>query len=185
MPTGLVVLAAVQEHGAEAGGLPGPFRLEPGLIVWTWIVFLALFFLLRRFAWPAILKATEERERRIQHQLAESERLNAEAQKTLEEHRQLLAGARQEAHQLVASAKAAAEKEREQLLARARQEQQQVLERAKKEIGAERDRAVAELRREAVDLSLAAAAKLLGARLDSDADRKLVERYLANLEKQA
>jgi F-type H+-transporting ATPase subunit b len=185
MTTVLLALAASQEHGAEAGGLPGPFRLEPGLIVWTWIVFLALFFLLRRFAWPAILRVTEERERRIERQLAESERLNAEAQKTLAEHRQLLAGARQEAHQLVTSAKAAAEKEREQLLARARQEQEQVLERARKEIAAERDKAMAELRRAAVDLSLAAAARLMGERLDGDADRKLVERYLAAMEKQA
>jgi F-type H+-transporting ATPase subunit b len=183
----MIALFALQAHGTEeaAQGFNSPFEVNFGLFFWTWVVFIALFLVLKRFAWPAILKATEERERRIQHQLAESERLNAEAQKTVDEQRQLLAGARQEAHQLLASAKAAADKEREQMLARARQEQQQVLERAKQEIGAERDRAVAELRREAVDLSLAAATKLLGERLDSDADRKLVERYLANLEKQA
>jgi F-type H+-transporting ATPase subunit b len=183
MPTAPAVLTALQEHGAGGGGgLPGPFALEPGLIIWTWVVFLALFFLLRRFAWPTILKATEERERRIARQLSESERLNAEAQKTLEEHKQLLSGARHEAHELLAGAKAAAEKEREQMLARARQEQQQVLERAKKEIAAEKDRAVAELRREAVDLSLAAASKLLREKIDGEADRRLVERYLTDLE---
>jgi F-type H+-transporting ATPase subunit b len=153
-----------------------------GLFFWTWAVFIVLFLVLKRFAWPAILRATEERERRIQRQLAESERLNAEAQQTLEEHKRLLSGARHEAHELLAGAKAAAEKEREQLLARARQEQQQVLERAKKEIAAEKDRAVAELRREAVDLSLAAASKLLREKIDGEADRKLVERYLADLE---
>jgi F0F1-type ATP synthase membrane subunit b/b' len=41
---------------------------------------------------------------------------------------------------------------------------------------------VAELRREAVDLSLAAAAKLVGERLDSETDRKIVSDYLASLE---
>lgn len=177
-------LFALQAHGADeaAPGFASPFEVNFGLFFWTWVVFIILFLVLKRFAWPAILKATEERERRIQKQLAESERLNAESQKTLEEHKKLLSGARQEAHELLAGAKAAADKEREQLLARARQEQAQVLERAKKEIAAERDRAVAELRREAVDLSLAAASKLLGERLDADADRKLVERYLAGLE---
>jgi F0F1-type ATP synthase membrane subunit b/b' len=43
---------------------------------------------------------------------------------------------------------------------------------------------VAELRREAVDLSLAAAGRLIRQRLDSDADRKLVSDYLATLEPQ-
>ena len=46
----------------------------------------------------------------------------------------------------------------------------------------ERDRAVEELRREAVDLSLAAASKLLGQRLDSETDRKIVQEYLASLD---
>ena len=45
-----------------------------------------------------------------------------------------------------------------------------------------RDRAVAELRREAVDLSIAAASKLIGTRLDSETDRKLVSDYLATLD---
>ena len=48
-----------------------------------------------------------------------------------------------------------------------RQEQEELLARARREIGAERDRAIEELRREAVDLSLAAASKLIGERLDS------------------
>ena len=39
-----------------------------------------------------------------------------------------------------------------------------------------------ELRREAVDLSLAAASKLIGERLTGETDRKLVESYLATLE---
>ena len=46
---------------------------------------------------------------------------------------------------------------------------------------AERERAVADLRREAVDLAIAAAGKVVGQRLDSATDRKLVEDYLAQI----
>jgi len=173
----LLALAAAETEGAAGG----PFTIEPGLIIWTWVVFIALFLLLRRFAWPAILRTTEERELRIRTQLEEAQRLNAEATSALEEHRTLLAGARQEARQLLIDSKSAAGKERETLLARTREEQEQLLARATKEIAAERERAVAELRREAVDLSLAAASKLIGARLDAAGDRKLVEQYLASL----
>ena len=108
--------------------------------------------------------------------------MNAEAKEALAQHKNLLAGAKQDAHALVNEAKTVAQEEREQLLARAREEQQQILDRAKHEIQAERDRAVAELRREAVDLSLAAASKLIEANLDDAANRKLVTEYLASLE---
>jgi F-type H+-transporting ATPase subunit b len=83
---------------------------------------------------------------------------------------------------LINEAKTVGQKEREQLLAKARDEQQQMLKRAKREIDVEREKAVTELRREAVELSLAAAAKLIQKRLDSEADREIVERYLNSLE---
>lgn len=173
-----MVWALVQEAGHAAEGGNPLFRLEPGLVLWTWIVFIALFLALRKWAWPAIVRVTEERERKIRQQLDEAERMHAEAGQALEEHKRLLAGAREEAQSLLNEAKTVAQKEREQLLEKSRQEQQQMLERAKREIDAERERAVAELRREAVDLSLAAAAKLIQRRFDSAADRKLVEEYL-------
>jgi len=177
----LPLLAAVAP--AAQGAEPrGPFEVNFGLFFWTWVVFIMLFFVLKRFAWPAILRATEERERKIARQLHEAERLNAEAQALLEEHRKLLSGARHDAHQLLQDAKTAAEKEREQILTRTRQEQEQVLERARREVQAERDRAIATLRREAVDLSLAAASRLIGERLSAPADRKLVESYLQAIE---
>jgi F-type H+-transporting ATPase subunit b len=176
-----LAVAAVQEGET---GFSSPFQVNFGLFFWTWLVFITLFFVLKRWAWPAILRVTEERERKIAHQLAEAERLNAEAQRLVDEQKKMLSGARQEAHELLTNAKAASEKEREALLTRARHEQEQILERAKKEIGAERERAIAQLRQEAVDLSLAAASKLINRQLDREADRKLIEEYLGSLGEQ-
>ena len=173
-----LLLVAAAEEAAE-GGLSGPFIIEPGLIIWTWIVFGALFLLLRKYAWPPIVRLTEERERKIAAQLGEAERLNGEAQAALEEHKKLLAGAKDEALVLINEAKALAHQEREHLLAKAQEEHQQILDRARREIDAERDRALSEMRREAVDLSLAAAARLIEQRLDAGTDRKIVEDYIA------
>jgi len=100
----------------------------------------------------------------------------------LEEHRRAVTAAKAEAHELVAKARAVAEKERETLLARAREEYEQLLARARKEIDAEKEKAILELRREAVDLSIAAASKLIEGNLDSEANRRLVLEYLASLE---
>ncbi len=61
---------------------------------------------------------------------------------------------------------------------RARGEQEELLERARKEIDRERDQALEAIRREAVELSVAAAAKLVERRLDSEADRRLVTDFI-------
>ena len=175
------LFALLLQEGGEGGG-QGPFTIEGGLILWTLVIFLILAFLLWKFGWPEILRMVEEREARITKQLAEAERANAEAAKLLEEHGRALVSARAEAQDIVAKAKTVALKEREQLLAKTREEQEALLERAKREIGAEREKAILALRREAVDLSIAAASKLVESNLDSEANRKLVLEYLASLE---
>ncbi len=176
----MTLLALLQE--AEQHGPASPFEPEFGLIFWTLLIFGVLFFVLKKYAWPPIVAATEERERKIAHQLEEAERMNAESQAALEEHKKLLAGAKDQASALMSEAKNLAEKEREGLLAKTRQDQEQMLDRAKREIAAEREKAIAELRQEAVDLSLAAASRLIDSNLDDKANRKIVVDYLDSLE---
>jgi len=172
-------LLAVQEEQT-----PGPLTVEGGLMLWTVVIFLLLLLILKRFAWPAVLGAVEAREQALEQQLAEAERNRAEAAKLLEEHKRLLGDAKTQAHAIVLEARQLAEKERAVAMEKVKQEQEELLARARREIAAERDRAVAELRREAVDLSLAAASKLIEKRLDSETDRKLVLEYLASLDAQ-
>ncbi len=171
----LTVLAFAE--GAE-GAPTSPFDVNFGLFVWTWLVFGALFLVLKKYAWPAILSATEARELKIAGQLAETERLHAEAKAAAASAMKSAAEARASAQSLLAEARSSAEKERAGLLAKTKQEQEEVLARARREIVAEKDRALVELRREAVDLSLAAATRLIEQRLDGEADRKLVTDYL-------
>jgi F-type H+-transporting ATPase subunit b len=165
----------------EGGGL---LTVDGGLMFWTLLVFAALFFVLKRYAWPVLLGAVEERERKITEQLAEAERHRTDAAALLEEQRKLLADARTEGQELIVKARSAGEKEREHILERARGEQEALLERARREIVAERERAVLALRREAVDLSLAAAGRLLEESVDNATNRRLVEGYLAAVEQQ-
>ena len=174
------VLLLLQEGTHSAG--KGPFTIEGGLVLWTVVVFIALLLLLWRFGWPAILKSVEEREARIAKQLGDAEKANVEAARLLEEQKRVLSAARAESQDILAKAKGVAQKEREQLLAKTREEQDQLLERARREIGGEKEKAILALRREAVDLSIAAASKLVETNLDSDANRRLVLDYLAGLE---
>jgi len=165
---------------AEGGGTP--FDINPGVAIWTLVVFGILLFVLAKTAWPAILKAVEEREQRIQAQLDAAEQANAEAQRVLAVYQQQVAAARGEAQAMVAAARHAGEKLRQELVTKGRAEQEELLVRARREIGLERDQAVAELRREAVELSIAAASKVIERNLDNETDRQLVRDYLQSLD---
>jgi F-type H+-transporting ATPase subunit b len=178
----LTLLALLQEHAAPAGAPSSPFEVNFGLFFWTWLVFILLMLLLKKFAWPALLKSTVEREQRIAQQLAQAEKANAEAAALLEQQKALLAESRASAQTMMTEAKTAAEKERSAAMERTRLEQADLLDRARRDIAAEKERAILELKREAVDLSLAAASKLIGQRMNDETDRKLVENYLSSLE---
>ena len=176
----LGMLAAVL--AAEAEGKGGPFSVNPGVMIWTWIIFLVFLYFFKRTFWVTIVSRAEEREKTIAAHLAEADKMNSEAKALVESQRKATAEARSAAQSLLAEAKAVVEKERTQGLEKAKLEQAALMDRARRDIAAERDKAITDLRREAVELALGAAARVIGQRLDSDADRKIVVDYLLKVE---
>ncbi len=168
-----------QGHGEEAGG--GLFDINVGLIIWTIIIFLTVLFVLWRFAFGPILAAVNAREEGINKALEEARTRQEEAERLLEEHRQQLAEARRQAQEIVAEGRDAAGRLQKDIEGKAREESEAILTRARKEIEREKDAAVDAVRREAVDLALAAASKLLHEKLDGEQDRKLVMDYVDGL----
>ncbi len=175
-----LLLIALQAEPAESA--PQVFNLSLGTSFWTLVIFLILLVILAKFAFPPILGYAEAREKRIQESLDAARREREEAERLVEEQKQALAESRQQAQDLVAEGRQAAERVRQDMLQEARREQESLLERAREEIERERERAVESLRKEAVDLALAAASKLMQTRLDADEDRRLVKEFLAELE---
>ena len=123
------------------------------------------------------------REKALEEAIEAAKRDRDEAARLLAEHKAQIEGARDDAQKLIAEGRAVAEKMRADLLEKTRQEQQDMLERARRDIGVERDKAIAQLRREAVDLAIAGATKVVEENLDNDKNRRLVEEFLTSLEK--
>lgn len=67
-----------------------------GLLIWTLLAFLIVFFILKKFAWPAIVKGLKDREQSIADSLATAERVRAEMAQLKSENEELLAKAREE-----------------------------------------------------------------------------------------
>jgi F-type H+-transporting ATPase subunit b len=179
---GLLLFSAGPLFAQEAGGGGSSvFSINPGLMIWTWVIFLLLLFVLRKWAWGPILGTLEAREQRIQQALEGAAREREEAGQLLEQQRQLLEGSRERAQQILADSRKAAERLRSELLDEARAQKDQIVARAKDEIERERDQALEVLRRETVDLSIAAAGRVLQKNLDAEENRRLVEEYLERL----
>jgi F-type H+-transporting ATPase subunit b len=78
---------------------------EFGLLIWTLLAFLVVFFVLGKFAWPAIMKGLKQREQGIADSLATAERVRAEMATLKSENEALLATAREERAQLLKEAR--------------------------------------------------------------------------------
>jgi F-type H+-transporting ATPase subunit b len=78
---------------------------EFGLLIWTLLAFLVVFFVLGKFAWPAIMKGLKQREQGIADSLAMAERVKAEMTQMKSENEALLAKAREERAQLLKEAR--------------------------------------------------------------------------------
>jgi F-type H+-transporting ATPase subunit b len=178
----LVALSPAALFAQERGSSTRPFmRPDSGLMVWTLIIFVLLLFVLSKYAFGPLTRAVENRERALQAAIDAAKRDRDAAAKLLAEHQAAIEAARGEAQRLIAEGRAISEKMRADLLETTRKEQQDMLERAKRDIEAEKVKAIAQLRREAVDLALAGASKVIEQNLDSSKNRHLVEAYLSSL----
>ena len=152
-----------------------------GVMAWVLIVFIGLFVILKVFAFGPILKSVEAREQALEDAINAAKRDREEAATLLAEHRAKLDALHGEGQKIIADARVAAERVRSELVEQAHAEQASMLARARQEIESEKTRAIAELRREAVDLAIAGASKVIEKNLDQDANRKLVESFLASV----
>jgi F-type H+-transporting ATPase subunit b len=177
----LVALSSAPALAQEAEKKVDLLSPSYGLMVWTLAIFLVLFFILAKFAFGPITKAVEERERALEAALNAATRDREEAARLLAEHRAALDASRGEAQRMIADARVAAERVRAELVAQAHEEQAGMLARARQEIESEKVRAISELRREAVELAIAGASKVIEKNLDAASNRQLVEKFLASV----
>ncbi|HEX8212817.1 MAG TPA: F0F1 ATP synthase subunit B [Longimicrobium sp.] len=166
-----------QEH-EEAPGLLSP---NPGLIIWTIVVFVVVLVILSRFAFPKILGAVAAREENLRELAAAAERDRAEAAAMMEENRRILEETRTRVQEAVNEGRTSAERIRAEMLAETRREQEALLERARQDIASERESALQAVRREAVDVSMRAAERLVRRNLDGEDNRRLVREYLGQV----
>jgi F-type H+-transporting ATPase subunit b len=166
------------EESAQSGDL---LSLNGGLMFWTLVVFLILFAILGKLVFPKITAAVEAREKALEEAIEGAKRDREAAAQALAEQQRQIEAARNEAQKIIVEGRQIGEKLRAQMIEETHQQQQQMLERARTEIGREKEQAIAELRREAIELAIAGASKVIEKNLDDQSNRKIVESFLSSI----
>jgi F-type H+-transporting ATPase subunit b len=151
-------------------------------MIWTVVCFAVVFFVLRKFAFGPIQKVINERREKIRQSLDEADNARAEAHRLIEEHRALIAQARNDAEEILSEARKVAAAQQARAKEETEADRQRRLEETRKQIEAETQKALGQIRSEVADLTLAATAKVTGKVLDSADHKRLIEDALADLD---
>lgn len=152
--------------------------VEPGLMIWTIIIFFILLLLLKKFAWKPILKSLTDREQGIKDSIDKAEYIKQEAEKVLEENKKLLAKADEESRKMLNESKEMAEKVRHDLLLRTNEDAAKMIAQAKSEIEREKVAALNTLKDEIANLAVQAAGKIIDENLDPAKQKKLIDSFI-------
>lgn len=181
--TTALMFTATSALAAEGAG--GPVNLlapNPGLMVWTLVIFIILMFVLSKHAFKPLFAAVEAREKALEDAIAGAARDREEAAQLLAQQRAQLEAARTEAQAIIADSRATAERMRGDLIAQTKQQQEEMIEQARRAIESEKTAAIETLRREAIDLAIAGASRVIEQNLDSEGNRQIVESFLSSLD---
>ena len=157
-------------------------QLDPGLFIWTILTFLVLLTLLAKFAWGPLLKALESRQELIRKSLDDAQQARQELERLNQESVQIIRAARAEAESIISQSRSAGDRLREEIKQKARSEGAAILRNAERQIQLETVRAVQQIRREAVDLSVMIASKIIGRNISKEDNERLIEEALQQME---
>lgn len=155
---------------------------DPGLLFWTLLIFVLVWFVLGKFAFKPIQKALKKREDDIQYSIDEAKRVSAEMAELKADNQKLLNEAREESIRIKRDAEAAAAKIVADAKEDAKAAQQKIAADAKRDIENMRKAAIVDLKQEAGVMALNIAEMILKKELKDDAGQQaFVQKLVDNL----
>jgi len=177
----LAHIAALPIAKEDSGG---SFLVSPGLglMIWTLALFLFTMWVLSRVAFPKIQEALDKRARAIHDEIEQAQRQRQEADELLQEYRQRLIEAREQAEDIVNRANKASERAIAEATADGKAKREELVEAARRDIEAETRRSLDRIRKEVADLTVLATEKITRKSLDDADQKRLVDEALAEVD---
>jgi F-type H+-transporting ATPase subunit b len=155
---------------------------DPRLLIVQAGGFILLLIVFKVFLWKPIMGVLDARRSEIENQYGDAEKRRREAEELKASYERHMAQIHEETRAKITEALKEGQAMRDEIIADSRAQADRILTRAEEEIKRERDKAMHELRTRVVDLTVEATARLIGERLDDEKHRKLVDRFIDDLE---
>ncbi len=170
--------ATVVHQSTPNGGL---FSIDPGLSIWTWVIFGLLFIILRKYAWTPMMNSIKARERLVADTIDNARKTREELEKIAEAQKAMIREAQNEASKIIQEGRKNAESTAQLVIDRARKEAQAALDDAKAKIATEKENALKQIKNQTIELVINTSEKLIEESLNDETHRKIVEKHLDNL----
>jgi F-type H+-transporting ATPase subunit b len=157
-------------------------EVVPGLMVWTLVAFAITLVVLKKYAFGPVQKMIDDRRDRIRQSIDEADSAREEARALLEEHRKLIGQAKNDADEILAEARKAADGLRERMRAETEEDRQRRIEETQRQIDQATQTATGEIRQEVANLSLIAAEKITKKTLTEADQTRLIEEALNEID---
>ena len=177
-----LALTALPVYAIEEPAALSPFAGNLGNAIWTLGIFVIVVMVLGKFAWGPVLGLLQQREEFIHRALADAKRDRDEAEARLKDYAAKLQSAHAEAATIVEEARRDAERLREEIRQRAKADAEKAIAGAERQIQLETNRALEQIRREAVDLSVMIASKIIQRNLTKEDNERLIDDALKQVE---
>ncbi|RZT97455.1 ATP synthase F0 subcomplex B subunit [Ancylomarina subtilis] len=145
---------------------------ELGTFIWMFIAFATVFFLLKKYAWPSIVDAIEERNDSIKEALLSAEKAKEEMAKLQADNQKILKEARRERENMLKEAKELGEQIVGEAKKKASEEAEKVVESARQAIESDKVAALGEIKKQVASLSVEIAEKVLRRQFEDDQQQK-------------
>ena len=153
-----------------------------GQAIWTVIIFAISLPFIWKVVMGPIARALEERDEHAKAAIGAAEQARAEAERVRAEVEVSLGEARAESAREMAEARERGEKRATELIGAAEEKARDLVTAAQNTIRTEQEKALSAIRAEVVELSLAAASKVVGRSVDSEDDRRLVSEVVSGVQ---
>ncbi len=149
-----------------------------GLIIWTLLAFLIVFFILKKYAWKPILNSMNEREQGIADSLATADKIKIEMTQMKSELEELLVKAREERGNMLREAKETKDKIISEAKEQAKVETNKIIADAQSVINQQKMAALTDLKNQVGNLVVEVSEKILRRELSNKQEQ---EKYIKDL----
>jgi len=150
-------------------------QVDPGLYIWTIIIFLGLLWAFNKLAWTPLRATLNAREDSIRKSLDDARQAREELKQLRAESAKMLAEARAEADTILTRTREDANRFRDEMKEKAHAEAAGIVKNAEQRIEMETARALQQIRAEAVEFSVAIASKILQRNVSKADNERLIE----------